>query len=136
MHEDGAIIVQAAETLGHYAEWLGVPSKHLRKINRLKHGPLVVIGHRLKLDLTKTSKASFERRHAAYHVALETSYFQTVRIAGMRQHKVRSGDTLWRLAEQRYGVPLWPLRQYNPDIPLDSVLPLGGVISVPILARG
>jgi peptidoglycan lytic transglycosylase D len=136
LHKDGTIIVQAAETLGHYAEWLGVSSKRLREINRLKRGQSVVIGHRLKLDLAKTTKASFERQRAAYHIALEASYFQSVRIAGMRQHKVQNGDTLWRLAEQRYSVPLWLLRQYNPDIALDSLLPLGGVISVPVLTRG
>jgi len=133
---DGTIIVQAAETLGHYAEWLGVASKRLRDINRLGTDQGLVIGHRLKLDLSKTSRASFERQRTAHHQSLEASYFQDVRIAGLRQHHVQSGDTLWRLAKQRYGIPLWLLRQYNPDIALDSVLPLGGVIAVPVLAKG
>jgi len=132
--KDGTIIVQSAETLGHYAEWLGVSGKRLREINRLKDGQAVVVGHRLKLDLAKTSRSSFEQQRVAHHAALQASYFRTVRIAGMRQHKVQSGDTLWRLAEQR-GVPLWLLRQYNPDIGLDGVLPLGGVIAVPVVAK-
>jgi membrane-bound lytic murein transglycosylase D len=69
-------------------------------------------------------------------MALQASYFQNVRIEGTREHRVQSGDTLWGLAEQRFGVPLWLLRQYNPDIALDGVLPLGGVISVPVVAKG
>jgi len=133
---DGTIVVQASETLGHYAEWLGVTSKRLRQLNRLGASRGLVIGHRLKLDLSKTSRTSFQRRRIAYHQSLQASYFQDVHIAGLRQHRVQSGDTLWRLAEQRYGIPLWLLRQYNPDIALDSVLPLGGVISVPVLAKG
>jgi len=136
VHADGTIIIQAAETLGHYAEWLGVTSKRLREINRLREGQPLVIGHRFKLDLAKTSRASFAHQRVAHHMALQASYFQNVRIEGTREHRVQSGDTLWGLAEQRFGVPLWLLRQYNPDIALDGVLPLGGVISVPVVAKG
>ncbi|HEB90138.1 MAG TPA: LysM peptidoglycan-binding domain-containing protein, partial [Deltaproteobacteria bacterium] len=35
---DGTILVQPNETLGHYAEWLGLRASRLRKINGLRYG--------------------------------------------------------------------------------------------------
>ena len=32
------------------------------------------------------------------------------------EHVLRRGETLWELATQRYRVPVWLLRQYNPDL--------------------
>jgi peptidoglycan lytic transglycosylase D len=130
---DGTITIQAAETIGHYAEWLGVPSKRLRQLNRLRDDQQLVTGRRLKLDFAKVSRASFERQRVAYHQTLQSDFFQRFRIAGLRQHRVEGGDSLWVLAVQRYDVPLWLLRQYNPDIALDTVLSLGGIIAVPVL---
>ena len=133
VHTDGTITIQAAETLGHYAEWLGVPSKRLRQINRLRDGQQLVIGRRLKLDFAKVARPSFEGQRVAYHQSLQASYFQQFRIAGLRRHRVEDGDSLWILSTTRYDVPLWLLRQYNPDIDLDTVLSLDGVIAIPVL---
>jgi membrane-bound lytic murein transglycosylase D len=130
---DGTVTIQAAETIGHYAEWLDVPSKRLRQINRLRDDQPLVTGRRLKLDFAKVSRASFERQRVAHHQTLQSDFFQRFRIAGLRQHRVEGGDSLWVLAAQRYDVPLWLLRQYNPDIALDTVLSLGGIIAVPVL---
>ena len=132
---DGTITIQAAETIGHYAKWLGVPSKRLRQHNRLRDDQQLVTGRRLKLDFAKVSRASFERQRVAHHQTLQSDFFQRFRIAGLRQHRVEGGDSLWVLAAQRYDVPLWLLRQYNPDIALDTVLSLGGIIAVPVLEQ-
>ena len=45
---------------------------------------------------------------------------------------VRSGDSLYALALKRYKVPVWLLRQYNPDLDLDRVQP-GTVVNFPRL---
>ena len=47
-------------------------------------------------------------------------------------HVVRSGESLWLLAAREYEVPVWLLRQYNPDVNLDRVQP-GAVIRFPRL---
>src|SRR5690606_36066745 len=44
---DNRIEVQALETLGHYADWLGIPTQRLRDLNRLSFNQAVVIGQRL-----------------------------------------------------------------------------------------
>jgi len=132
---DGTITIQAVETIGHYAAWSGIASKRLRDTNRLRDGQSLVVGRRLRLDLAATARSDFERQRLAHHQELQASYFRKFRIAGLRQHRIEGGDSLWTLATTRYDVPLWLLRQYNPDVALDTVLALGGVIAVPVLER-
>ena len=43
------------------------------------------------------------------------------------------GDTLWELAEKRYRVPVWLLRQYNPTLDF-SALQAGTRLAVPRIA--
>ena len=44
-------------------------------------------------------------------------------IAGTRRHVVARGESLWELTRQQYALPLWLLRQYNPELNLDRVQP-------------
>jgi membrane-bound lytic murein transglycosylase D len=132
---DGAIEIQAAETLGHYAEWLDLRAGELRRLNRMRVGQPLVIGRRLKLDCTKVTAQEFERRRLAYHQSLQALYFAEYRIAGIKEHQVRDGDSLWSLATRDYAIPLWLLRQYNPDIDFDTVLPPGSTLSVPLVRQ-
>src|SRR5690606_7646949 len=47
--QDNTIRVAAEETLGHFADWLGVSSSRLRSLNRLSASAAVPQGRRLKL---------------------------------------------------------------------------------------
>ncbi|HLF11218.1 MAG TPA: LysM peptidoglycan-binding domain-containing protein, partial [Gammaproteobacteria bacterium] len=60
------IQVQALETLGHYADWLGIPTQRLRDLNRISFREAVVIGRKLTLDFSRVDAASFEQRRIAY----------------------------------------------------------------------
>ena len=55
-------------------------------------------------------------------------------IESTRKHVVAQGDSLWEITRQRYKVPLWLLRQYNPDLDPDRLRP-GMVILVPQLVK-
>ncbi len=121
--QDGTVEVQATETLGHYAEWLELRASQLRRLNRLRYGTPVVVGHRLRLDFSRVSSESFESRRLAYHKELQETFFERNRIVGVCQHVIRRGESLWVLAQQTYGVPMWLLRQYNPDLEPDAVMP-------------
>ena len=129
---DGTIEVQAAETLGHYAEWLGVRASALRRLNGMRYGQPVVVGRRLRLEFTHTPAETFERRRVAYHRAMQETFFTQYRISDTREHVVQRGELVWILSQRRYSVPLWLLRQYNPDLDLSEVLP-GTAIIIPVL---
>ena len=133
VHARDEIIVQADETLGHYAEWLETSASHLRRINGLPFGREIVIGRPVRLDFTGVSSLEFEQRRLDYHRSLQEEFFSAFRVTGTTAHTLRNGDTLWDLATQEYRVPVWLLRQYNPDLDFGALAP-GTTLQVPQLA--
>jgi membrane-bound lytic murein transglycosylase D len=129
---DGTIEIQAAETLGHYAEWLDVRASRLRAINHLRYGTPLAVGDRLRLDFARIDRPTFEARRGEHHRTLQGDFFSRYEITGTRTHVVRKGDSIWLLAESRYDVPLWLVRQYNPDVNL-SELHAGAQLAIPEL---
>ena len=130
--EGNMILVQAAETLGHYAEWLNLRASQLRRLNRLSMATPVVIGRKVKLDFSKVTPDQFEARRAEYHRALQESFFTEFRIKGTSDHVIKRGESVWVLAQQRYNIPIWLLRQYNPDLDLGSLQP-GARMTIPLV---
>jgi membrane-bound lytic murein transglycosylase D len=120
---DRSIRVEAAETLGHYADWLGVKASDLRSLNRMKPAAPLVIGRRVQLDLSRVSAREFEEKRVGYHKQLQDAFFTQFRITGSESHVVRAGESLWVLAQGRFNVPIWLLRQYNPDVDLGDLRP-------------
>lgn len=131
---DNTIEVQAAETLGHYAEWLDLRASHLRQINNKRFGSPVVIGHRIKLDFRHVEPEYFERQRRDYHQALQTRFFEQFRITGAETLDIQSGDSLWTLARRHDNIPVWLLRQYNPDLDFDRLRP-GMQFELPTVER-
>ncbi len=131
---DGTILVQPNETLGHYAEWLGLRASRLRKINGLRYGESVAVQQRLRLDFSKVRPEAFERARVEYHRALQEEFFAEWEIEGTEIHRVGPGDSLWVLSKRRFDVPIWLLRQYNPDVDLNS-LAAGTPLTIPMLRQ-
>ena len=129
---DGSIEVQAMETLGHYADWLGIRTQRLRDLNGMPFGKAVVYGQRIRLDFSSIDSPTFERRRQAFQESRQESFFSNYRIDQVIDHVVRSGESLWVLASRRYEVPVWLIRQYNPDLDLDRISP-GTVVKFPRL---
>lgn len=120
---DRSIRVEAAETIGHYADWLDVRASDLRSLNRMKPAAPLVIGRRMKLDFAKVTAREFEEKRVNYHKQLQETFFAQFRIVGSETHVVRPGESLWALAQGRFNVPIWLLRQYNPDVDLGDIRP-------------
>ena len=126
------VTVQAAETLGHFADWLEVRAGDLRKKNKMRFAQPVVIGQRLKLDFSHVSAQEFEQRRLEYHQSLQNEFFEAFTVTGTEQHVLESGETLWYLAQRKYRVPVWLLRQYNPDLDFAALTP-GAQLIVPVI---
>jgi membrane-bound lytic murein transglycosylase D len=47
---------------------------------------------------------------------------------------VGPGDSLWLLSTRRFDVPIWLLRQYNPDVDLNA-LSTGTPLTIPTLRQ-
>jgi membrane-bound lytic murein transglycosylase D len=130
---DNTVIVQAAETLGHFADWSGVSSQELRALNKLHKNAMVTVGHKIKLDFSRVSAEQFAAARREYHHHLQEEYFAAHRIAGTENYAVKRGDSLWVIAAQHADLPVWLVAQYNPDVDFNDMRP-GTVITLPRVA--
>jgi membrane-bound lytic murein transglycosylase D len=130
--DDDMVLVQAAETLGHYAEWLDVRASDLRRLNKMSFATPVVVGRKVKLSFAKVTHDQFEARRMEYHRQLQEVFFTQFRIKDTATHVVRPGESIWVIAQQRYNIPIWLLRQYNPDLDLGDIRP-GTKLVIPIV---
>jgi membrane-bound lytic murein transglycosylase D len=129
---DSTIEVQPLETLGHYADWLGIRTQRLRDINGFAFRTPVKVGKRITLDLSTVDAQAFENLRVAFHQAQQDSFFRQHVISGVTEHTIRSGESIWILALREYDVPVWLFRQYNPEVDMENVRP-GTRINMPIL---
>jgi len=132
--ENLTIEVQPLETLGHYADWLGIRTQRLRDINGLAFRTPLAVGQRIKLEFAAISSDTFESRRIAYHRAEQDGFFREHIITGVTEHVIKSGDSIWVLSLRRYDVPIWLFRQYNPGLDLHKVRP-GLTVRFPVLTN-
>jgi membrane-bound lytic murein transglycosylase D len=126
------VIVDADETLGHFAEWLQVPAQRLRDLNDIPFGKNLGIGQKLRLDFSRTNEEAFLQRRTEYHKGIEEDFLGSYRVAGTHEHKLRRGDSIWRLSHRDYKVPSWLIRRYNPDTDLTRLIP-GATLTIPTI---
>jgi membrane-bound lytic murein transglycosylase D len=127
---DNTVVVQAAETLGHLADWSKVSSASLRALNKLHKNAMVTLGHKVKLDLSQVTAAQFEAARRDYHRQLQEGFFATHRISGTENYVVKKGESLWIIAQQHSDLPVWLVAEYNPDVDFGEVRP-GATIALP-----
>jgi len=123
VRDDGSIRVEATETLGQYADWLQIPTQKLRNVNKLRPKQPVLLGQKLNLDYSRVSREAFEQLRRDYHAKLQGEFFVQHRIAGTEVYIVRRGDSLWTMTQKFSNLPIWLLRQYNPDTDLSDLRP-------------
>jgi membrane-bound lytic murein transglycosylase D len=113
---DNSIRVAAEETIGHYADWLGLPTSRLRALNKLRGRSAVIMGRSFSLDFSKVPREQFEEKRRAYHDALQARFFAAHRITGTQVYVARRGDSLWNVTQHNGGLPTWLVLHYNPDV--------------------
>jgi membrane-bound lytic murein transglycosylase D len=87
----------------------------------------------VRLDFTRVTPEEFERRRLEYHRTLQDEFFSAFEVTGTEQHVLKRGETLWYLAERRFQIPIWLLRQYNPELDFGA-LPVGVQMVVPVVS--
>ena len=131
---DNTIEIQASETLGHYADWLGIRAWDIRRLNNMAFRDPVIIGNRLRLDFSKVNIAEFERARRKFHSTLQQEFFASYRIQNVETYAVRRGDNISTIARRRYSSPIWLVRQYNPELDFNRIQ-IGQLIVFPLLER-
>ena len=131
---NSSVEIQASETLGHFAEWLDVPTQALRDLNQLSFSQPLIIGEQLRLGFSNVDKDEFELRRRQFHVAQQENFFRNYRIQDLARHELAANENIASIARQRYSVPLWLLRQYNPELDFSRVR-VGQEIVFPVVSR-
>jgi membrane-bound lytic murein transglycosylase D len=131
---DATIRVEPEETLGHYADWLEIPTHQLRSLNGLRSDAALALGRRVRLDFARVPQQRFEKRRLAFHRAIHTDFFRAHRVAGTEDYVLERGDTLWILSQRKLSVPVWLLSAYNPDVDFAGPLRVGQRLRVPLVA--
>ena len=126
------IVVQPEETLGHYADWLELPTNKLRKLNKLRYGQKIRIGQKLRLSFRNVSPKIFEERRSAYHRLIQQKFFQKHKVNNCKVYTVRPGETFWTMAKNKFGIPLWLFVAWNRDENPNCVIP-GQQVRVPVV---
>ena len=119
----GLIRVAAEETLGHYADWLGIPTQRIRNLNRLPYGQKIAVGQKIRLPLPDKGYDIFEARRYEFHQEILEDFFDSFLVAGVETYEIKSGDTLWTLCMDELEIPLWLLQKYNPSMDFNSLKP-------------
>ena len=130
----GIIRVEAEETLGHYADWLELPTWKLRRLNKLRFGKSIHIDQKLKIPLRKVAKEQFEEKRYEYHKGIEEDFFSAYRVEKLGDYKVQKGDSIWRLCLDTFELPLWIIKKYNPSVDLYN-LRQAVILKVPIVKK-
>jgi membrane-bound lytic murein transglycosylase D len=128
--EEGIIEVKPEETLGHYADWLKVPTQRLRLWNDIDFGQDIRLGEKIKLAFENVTSEQFVNSRLEYHRSMEEDFFSNFKVVGTITHQVRRGENIWYLCNQLYKLPLWLIKSYNNDLDFDKLHP-GDLILIP-----
>ncbi len=130
---NGAIIVFANETLGHYADWLNIPTNRLRVLNGLRMSQNIYQGQKLDLIFDRVSPEEFQKRRFSYHLGKIKPYLKQKQFVHFINYKVNSGESVWELAQYRYRVPVEMIQYLNASEDINNLYP-GDVIRIPVLS--
>ncbi len=130
----GTIRVEVEETLGHYAEWLGITAWEIRRLNGFPYGKVIRIAQQIKIPLHQVSKEEFEEKRFDYHKELSEDFFASYRVEKVKFYYIKKGDTIWNLSLEEFEIPLWLIKKYNVDLDFDALMPSQKLL-IPIIEK-
>ena len=126
------IRVEVDETLGHYSEWLGIPTYRIRRLNRMGKRS-IRINQKITIPLDVNKIESFKTKRLEYHMYLEEDFYEEYLVVDVKERKTRYGENLWSICNDEE-IPFWLLKKYNRDAKLYR-LKLGGKLKLPVVRK-
>jgi membrane-bound lytic murein transglycosylase D len=130
----GTIRVEVEETLGHYAEWLGVTAWEIRRLNGFSYGSVIRLDQQIKIPLIRVSKEEFEEKRFEYHKELTEDFFATFRVEKIEVYHIKKGDNIWTLSRDEFEIPLWLIRRYNANLDIHALVPAQKLL-IPVVEK-
>lgn len=130
--QNGQVVVEPDETIGHFADWLDVPARRVRAINGLKYGQPIRVGQPLWLTFERVTPEEFHRRRVEYHQGIEEDFYRNFSVEGERTYKIQRGDNIWVICKRKFELPYWLVQKHNPGKDLLQLV-AGDEIILPIV---
>jgi membrane-bound lytic murein transglycosylase D len=126
------IKVSVDETIGHYADWLGVPTYRVRELNRLSGRSDIRINGSVSVPADQDKLARFVKARLEYHMALEEDFYSRYKVTDVRPHAIKRGEVLWSICNSEEQIPLWLFAKYNKHLDLGTLMP-GTRVWIPVV---
>jgi membrane-bound lytic murein transglycosylase D len=130
----GTIRVEVEETLGHYAEWLGITAWEIRRLNGFPYGKVIRLDQQIKIPLHQVSKEEFEEKRFEFHKELTEDFFASFRVEKVQTYAIKRGDNIWTLSKEKFEVPIWLIKKYNTNLDFDALVPSQKLL-IPIIEK-
>ncbi len=130
----GIIRVEVEETLGHYAEWLNVPTRKIRRLNGFRYGRALHLNQKIKIPLHRVTQEEFVEKRFEYHQELAEDFFSSYRVERVMTYAIKKGDNIWTLSYQEFEVPLWLIKRYNAGVDFNSLV-ISQKLLIPIIEK-
>ncbi len=126
------ITVSVDETIGHYADWLGIPTWRIRRLNDMGRASNIKINRTLLIPLDRPDALErFATARLQYHMAIEEDFYMQYTVADVSSHTIKRGETLWDICNNNENpIPLWLFSKYNRHLDLSN-LALGAEVWIP-----
>ncbi len=125
----GIIRVEVEETLGHYAEWLNVPAREIRRLNGFRYGRALHLNQKIKIPLHRVTREEFVEKRFEHHQELAEDFFASYRVERVMTYSIKKGDNIWTLSYQEFEVPLWLIKRYNAGVDFSALIPSQKLLS-------
>lgn len=127
------IRVAVNETIGHYADWLGVPTWQVRRLNHMGRRSSIRVGQALLIPLEQDDALErFAKVRLEYHMMLEEDFYSRFKIADVKARRIRRGENLWDICNAEGELPLWLFKKHNKHIDFDRLIP-GMITWLPVV---
>jgi len=130
----GNIRVEVEETLGHYAEWLDVSARDIRRLNGFRYGRALHLNQKIKIPLHRVTQEEFVEKRFEYHQELAEDFFASYRVQKVHTYSIKRGDNIWTLSRQEFEVPLWLIKRYNTGVDFGALIPSQKLL-IPIIEK-
>lgn len=130
------ITVSIDETIGHYADWLSIPTWRIRKLNDMGRKSDIRVSRALLIPIDQPDALEkFAASRLEYHMAIEEDFYSQFKITDIQAHTVKKGETLWDLCNDIDNqLPLWLFKKYNRQLDLAKLYP-GSVVWIPLIGE-
>jgi hypothetical protein len=125
------IRISVDETIGHYADWLGIPTHRIRQINHMGGRSDIRINSSIKIPAEQPMLDRMVKTRLEYHMAIEEDFYGRYKVTDVKQKTLKRGENVWDLCNSQ-DIPLWLFKKYNKQLDLNKLMP-GAVTWIPVV---